>query len=72
MLCSNFLYDGEKLTIIIKEAFRPLVDIASFVNGGEKDAKLELLCKLFINKLTSESVLYIDFLLDEYKKLKAA
>ena len=34
LLCSNFLYDGEKLTIIIKEAFRPLVDIASFVNGG--------------------------------------
>ena len=41
-------------------------------NGGEKDAKLELLCKVFVNKLTSESVLYIDFLLDEYKKLKAA
>lgn len=72
LLCSNFLYDGEKLTIIIKEAFRPLVDIASFVNGGEKDAKLELLCKNFISKLTSESVLYIDFLLDEYKNLKAA
>lgn len=34
LLRSNFYYDGEKLTIIIKEAFRPLVDIASFVNGG--------------------------------------
>ena len=34
LLCSNFLYDGSKLTITIKEAFRPLVDIASFVNGG--------------------------------------
>ncbi len=34
LLCSNFLYDGEKLVIIIKEAFRPLVDIASFVKCG--------------------------------------
>lgn len=72
LLCSNFYYDGQELTIIIKEAFRPLVDIASFVNGGLKDAKLELLCKLYVNKLTSENVLYIDFLIDEYKKNKVA
>lgn len=42
------------------------------LNGGAKEAKLELLCKLFISKLTSESILYIDFMLDEYKKLKIA
>ena len=34
LLCLNFLYDGEKLVIMIKEAFRPLVDIASFISGG--------------------------------------
>lgn len=42
----------------------------SFLNGGAKDAKLELLCKIFIDKLTSESILYIDFALSEYQKIK--
>lgn len=37
---------------------------------GAKDAKLELLCKIFIDKLTSESILYIDFALSEYQKIK--
>lgn len=40
------------------------------LNGGAKDAKLELLCKIFIDKLTSESILYIDFALSEYQKIK--
>ena len=34
LLCSNFLYDGENLVINIKEAFEPLVQIASLINGG--------------------------------------
>ena len=34
LACSNFYYDGEILTIKIKEAFQPLVDIASLLNGG--------------------------------------
>lgn len=37
---------------------------------GEKDAKLELLCKIFVDKLTSESILYINFILDEYNYCK--
>ena len=45
--------------------------LSSF-KSGQKDAKLELLCKQFIDKLTSENILYIDFQLDEYKKLKIA
>ena len=31
----ELFYDGENLTINIKEAFQPLVEIASFVNGGD-------------------------------------
>lgn len=34
LACSNLLYDGENLTIIIKEAFQPIVEIASLINGG--------------------------------------
>ena len=34
LLCSNFSYNGEELTIIIKEAFQPLVEIANSINGG--------------------------------------
>ncbi|MBR2526511.1 recombinase family protein [bacterium] len=34
LLCSNFLWDGEKLTITIKKAFEPLVQIAKILNGG--------------------------------------
>lgn len=34
LLCSNFFYDGETLNIKIKEAFQPLVKIASLLNGG--------------------------------------
>ena len=41
-----------------------------FLIIGAKDAKLELLCKIFIDKLTSESILYIDFALSEYQKIK--
>lgn len=37
---------------------------------GEKDAKLELLCKNFVIKLKLDSIPYIDFLLDEYKELR--
>lgn len=34
LICSNFLYDGEKLTITIKKAFQHIVEIACFKNGG--------------------------------------
>ena len=34
LACSNLLYDGENLTIIIKEAFQPLVKIANFKMVG--------------------------------------
>lgn len=34
LVCSNFLYDGENLTIAIKKAFQPIVKIAKIYNGG--------------------------------------
>ena len=34
LLCSNFLWDGKNITITIKKAFQPLVEIASLINGG--------------------------------------
>ena len=47
-----------------------LKDFIENIKSGAKDAKLELLCKIFIDKLTSESILYIDFALSEYQKIK--
>ena len=34
ILCSNFYYDGEIVTIAIKKAFQPLVKIAYLLNLG--------------------------------------
>ena len=34
LVCSNLYYDGQNLTITIKEAFQPIVEIASLINGG--------------------------------------
>ena len=34
MITSHFLWDGSNLTITIKEAFQPIVKIASLINGG--------------------------------------
>ena len=34
LVCSNFFYDGENLTVAIKKAFQPIAKIASFKNGG--------------------------------------
>ena len=39
LLCSNFFYDGENLTIAIKKAFLPIVKIASFKNGGRWETR---------------------------------
>lgn len=51
LVCSNFYYDGENLTVAIKKAFLPIVKIASFRNGGAKEAKLELLTKNYLESL---------------------
>ena len=50
---SNLLYDGSNLTIIIKEAFQPIVEIAFLINGGLLGTKLTL-CSLLKNPRTSE------------------
>jgi len=34
MVCSNFFYDGENLTIITKNTFRPMLESVDFNNGG--------------------------------------
>ena len=34
LLCSNFFYDGSKLTITIKEPFKALINFAIFKNGA--------------------------------------
>ena len=39
LLCSNFLWDGENITITIKKAFQPLVEIASLINGGREETR---------------------------------
>jgi len=36
LLCSNFSYDGENVTITIKKAFQPLVEIAKLEKMGVK------------------------------------
>ena len=61
LLCSNFYYDGEKLTIIIKEAFRPLVDIASFVKYGLFASLFELSGKRKIYLDTKNCVFFATF-----------
>ena len=53
ILCSNFYYDGETVTIAIKKAFQPIVKIASFRNGGLKAAQLELFVKEYLTELRS-------------------
>lgn len=63
MKCENFV---RIILYIIKDKSLKLLSFS----GGAKDAKLELLCKIFIDKLTSESILYIDFALSEYQKIK--
>ena len=35
MICSNFYYDGENLTITIKKAFQSLIGIANLKMGPE-------------------------------------
>lgn len=35
LLCSNFFYDGSKLTITIKEPFKALMNFAIFKNGAD-------------------------------------
>lgn len=72
LACSNFYYDGENLTITIKEAFKPIVEIASFVNGGAKAAKLELLTNNFIEKLKSPEMLGIINIIDFINSKRAA
>ena len=39
LVSSHFLWDGENLTIIIKEAFQPIVEIASLINGGREETR---------------------------------
>lgn len=34
LICSNFFYDGENLTIAIKNTFKPMLESANFSNGG--------------------------------------
>lgn len=45
LLCSNFFYDGSKLTITIKEPFTALVKFAIFKNGAHGGSLLELFNK---------------------------
>ena len=80
LACSNLLYDGENLTIIIKKAFQPLVNIANFkmVEHSERQSnffsalllrykKRKTVCLLLcsiILKITPVNVLSFTFFLD--------
>lgn len=59
LLCSNFLWDGEKLTITIKKAFQPLVEIANFVKSGADVATLELSLNNFVEGLKEPEILVL-------------
>ena len=65
LLCSNFLWDGENITITIKKAFQPLVEIASLINGGAKEAKLELLIIKHIETLRTSNIEPLIYKIDE-------
>lgn len=65
LLCSNFLWDGENVTIIIKKAFQPLVEIASLINGGAKATTLELLLEKYVKNLREPEVQPLIFKIDE-------
>lgn len=65
LLCSNFLWDGENVHITIKKAFQPLVEIASFVNGGAKGTKLELLIIKHIETLRASDIEPIIYKINE-------
>lgn len=77
MVCSNLQLKDDELVVTLAPPFIQLSEMQknrqnfhSVHFTRAKDAKLELLCKIFIDKLTSESILYIDFTLDEYKKIR--
>ena len=72
LACSNFLYDGENVTITIKEAFQPIVEIASLINGGAEATKLELSINKYIQKLNTPETGEIVRLIDIINNLKAA
>lgn len=65
LLCSNFLWDGENVTIIIKKAFQPLVEIAYLINGGAKEATLELLIEKHVETLRISNIEPLIYKIDE-------
>lgn len=61
LLCSNFSWDGENLVITLKSSVKPMLLGANFINGGLKEAKLELLAlKLYENIKNNENIVFID------------
>lgn len=59
MLCSNFFYDGSKLTITIKEPFKALMNFAIFKNGAHGGSLLELFNKILHPVFNSSATLIL-------------
>lgn len=65
-LCSNFLYDGSKLTITIKEPFMALLKFAIFKNGAPDGSIFELLKSQKFDFLRSKNTLILFEKLETY------
>ena len=59
-LCSNFLYDGSKLTITIKEPFMALLKFAIFKNGASNGRELEDNCVFVAHQTLHETELMLN------------
>lgn len=72
LLCSNFFYDGSKLTITIKEPFKALMNFAILKNGAEYGALLELYNEIIKPAFSTPTALVLFNDIQNYLELKAA
>ena len=72
LLCSNFFYDGSKLTITIKEPFKALMNFALFKNGAGYGSLLELFNKTLQPTLNTPNALILFNDIKNYLELSAA
>lgn len=69
LLCSNFFYDGSKLTITIKEPFKALIKFAILKNGADDRTLLELFNKTLHPIFISSAVLLLSKEIENYKEI---
>ena len=72
LLCSNFFYDGSKLTITIKEPFKALMNFAILKNGAGYGSLLELYNKIIQPAFSTPTALVLFNDIKNYLELQAA